>query len=531
MIRLAIALLFTTGIRRGELLALKIGDYNPRESTLHIRETKFYKSRLLPINGSIAAEMDQCLRARSQRKLPVSRIRPSSGTPPGVEELTAARVCDAAIQPLLQKCGIVTAKGKLPRIHDFRHSFAVNALLRWYRAGADVEAKLPLLATYLGHGSAVSTHYYLHFIEPLRTAASERFANRYGELVSPLPTAARRRAMKTGLPNLLGAAIRDYFTDHLPRLRGTSPHTIHSYRDSIVLLLRFLSRQRNKPVTGLDLTDLDPPGILAFLAHLEQERNNGVSTRNVRLSAIHAFFHFVAARNPEHLELAQRVLGIPFKRARQRAIDYLEYEEIDAILKAINRATLQGSRDYALLATMFNTGGRVQEIAELRACDLQLTKPFQVRLFGKGRKERYCPLWPQTAAVLRAFCHQRNLDLRSESHLFLNHRGQPLTRFGIRHILARCLGLAYERAPNLRKKRLHPHSVRHSTAVALLKSGVDLSTISHLLGHASPTTTNRYAKVDLEMKRQAIAKVKPVPRRSRTPWSKDRTILDWLESL
>jgi site-specific recombinase XerD len=337
--------------------------------------------------------------------------------------------------------------------------------------------------------------------------------------------------MKPGIPNLLGAAMRDYFTDHLPRLRGTSPHTLHSYRDSLVLLLRFLSQQRQKPVTGLDLTDLDPPGILAFLSHLEQGRKNAVSTRNVRLSAIHAFFHFAAARNPEHLELAQRVLGIPFKRTRQRAIDYLEYEEMDAILKTINRVTLQGSRDYALLATMFNTGGRVQEIADLRACDLQLTKPFQVRLFGKGRKERYCPLWPQTATVLRAFCHQRNLDLRSDSHVFLNHRGQPISRFGIRHILARCLQLACERAPNLRKKRLHPHSVRHSTAVALLKSGVDLSTISHLLGHASPTTTNRYAKVDLEMKRQAIAKVKPVPRQSRTPWSKDRTILDWLESL
>jgi site-specific recombinase XerD len=173
----------------------------------------------------------------------------------------------------------------------------------------------------------------------------------------------------------------------------------------------------------------------------------------------------------------------------------------------------------------------VQEIADLRACDLQLAKPFQVRLFGKGRKERYCPLWLQTAMVLKAFCDQRNLDLCSENRVFLNHRGQPLTRFGIRHILARCLAVACGKAPNLRKKRLHPHSVRHSTAVALLKSGVDLSTISHLLGHASPTTTNRYAKVDLEMKRQAIAKVKPVPRKSRTPWSKDHTILDWLESL
>ena len=150
--------------------------------------------------------------------------------------------------------------------------------------------------------------------------------------------------MKNGLPNLLGAVIRDYLTDHLPRLRGTSPHTIHSYRDSLVLLLRFLARERKKPVTGLDLMDLDPPGILAFLRYLEQERNNGVSTRNVRLSAIHAFFHFVASRNPEYLELAQRVLGIPFKRARQRAIDYLEYDEIDTVLKTINRNTAQGSR-------------------------------------------------------------------------------------------------------------------------------------------------------------------------------------------
>src|SRR3954449_13208030 len=330
--------------------------------------------------------------------------------------------------------------------------------------------------------------------------------------------------MKKVLPNLLGAVIRDYFTDHLPRLRGTSPHTIHSYRDSIVLLLRFLARQRNKPVTGLDLTDLDPPGILAFLAHLEQERKNGVPTRNVRLSAIHALFHFVASRNPEHLALAQRVLGIPFKRARQRVIDYLEYEEIESILQVIDRTTAQGARDYALLATMFNTGARVQEIADLRFRDLQLDKPFQVRLFGKGRKERYCPIWPQTASVLRTLCQTKRLESQPEAHVFVNHRGAPLSRFGIRHILGKCLQHARPDALNLRRKRLHPHSVRHSTAVALLKSGVDLSTISHLLGHADTTTTSRYAKVDLEMKRQAIAKVKPVPRRSSTPWSKNRTL-------
>jgi integrase/recombinase XerD len=337
--------------------------------------------------------------------------------------------------------------------------------------------------------------------------------------------------MKKQLPNLLGAIVRDYFNDHLPRVRGMSPHTIHSYRDSLVLLLRFLSQRSKRPVAELDLKDLDPPGILAFLSYLERERKNGATTRNVRLSAIHALFRYVASRNPEHLELAQRVRSIPFKRAAQRAIDYLEREEIESILKTIDGTTPKGRRDYALLATMFNTGARVQEIADLRASDLQLTKPFQVRVFGKGRKERYCPLWPQTAAVLRAFSKERNLDLRSEARVFLNHRDEPLTRFGIRYILGRRLGRTSEVIPNLRKKRLHPHSMRHSTAVALLKSGVDLSTISHYLGHASLTTTNRYAKVDLEMKRKAIARVLPITHRSHTPCDKSPTILNWLESL
>jgi integrase/recombinase XerD len=337
--------------------------------------------------------------------------------------------------------------------------------------------------------------------------------------------------MKKPLSNLLGAVMRDYFLDHLPRIRGMSPHTIHSYRDSLALLLRFLSARSKRPVAELDLKDLDPPGILAFLSYLERERKNGAATRNVRLSAIHALFRFVASRNPEYLDQAQRVRSIPFKRAPERAIDYLEWEEIDSILKAIDRTTPLGSRDYALLATMFNTGARVQEIADLRACDLQLTKPFQVRLFGKGRKERYCPLWPQTAAVLRAFRKKRDLDLRSEVRVFLNHRDEPLTRFGIRYVLRRRLDRASQAVPHLRKKRLHPHSMRHSTAIALLNSGVDLSTISHYLGHASLNTTNRYAKVDLDMKRRAIARVKAVARSSRTPWSSNRTILDWLESL
>jgi integrase/recombinase XerD len=186
VIRLAIVLLFTTGIRRGELLRLTRGDYNCRDLTLLIRESKFHKSRLLPLNGDSAEEMDRYLHARAQRKLPVSSDTALIWNATQGGRAYSGVSLALCLRPLLQQCSIFTPKGRLPRIHDFRFSFAVNALLRWYREGADVGAKLPLLATYMGHVSVLSTHYYLHWIEPLRTAASERFARHYGELVVPV---------------------------------------------------------------------------------------------------------------------------------------------------------------------------------------------------------------------------------------------------------------------------------------------------------------------------------------------------------
>jgi integrase/recombinase XerD len=337
--------------------------------------------------------------------------------------------------------------------------------------------------------------------------------------------------MRVSSPNLLARCLRDYFADHLPHLRGLSPHTIHSYRDSLVLLLRFVASEQNQEVCDLDLDDLEPDRVLQFLAHLEKERDNSISTRNVRLAAIHAFFRYVGAHHPGHLERAQRLLGIPFKRADQRVIEYLDRTEVEAVLAQIDRSSVEGRRDYALLATMFNTGARVQEIVDLRASDLQLTKPYQLRLFGKGRKERYCPLWAQTAQVLRDCCEEQQIDFRSEARVFRNHRGMPLTRFGVRYILAKHVDRARPHVPTLDGKRLHPHSMRHSTAVALLKSGVDLSTISQWLGHASPSTTNRYASMDLEMKREAIHRVKPIAGSRKPSWRASETILEWLESL
>ncbi len=337
--------------------------------------------------------------------------------------------------------------------------------------------------------------------------------------------------MKTPSGNKLAFRLRGYFTDHLPRVRGMSPHTIHSYRDSLMLFLRFLTSERKSRVQDLDLHSIEPDDVIAFLAYLEEVRKNGVTTRNVRLAAIHAFYRYVGTYHPEQLDRVQRILAVPFKRARQRAIEYLERNEIEAVLSGINRASRDGRRDYALLATMFNTGGRVQEIVDLRACDLQLIRPFQIRLFGKGRKERFCPLWPQTSQVLRDHCKEYHLDLRSDARIFLNHRGQPLTRFGVRYLLAKHLDRARGDVSTLARKRLHPHSMRHSTAVALLTSGVDLTTISHWLGHSNPNTTNRYATIDLEMKRRAITKVKPATHRARSSWHLNQSILEWLESL
>jgi site-specific recombinase XerD len=333
-------------------------------------------------------------------------------------------------------------------------------------------------------------------------------------------------------PNPLAMALREFFSDFIPRARGLSSCTLLSYRDSLALLLKFMADHIGRPVAELGLEAITPEVVMAFLDHLEAGRHNKASTRNVRLAAIHAFARHVATSRPECLEGCQRILAVPFKRAGARVVDYLEFEEIQAILAGIDRSSPDGRRDFVLLATMFNTGARVQETLDLRPCDLQLERPFQLRLFGKGRKERICPLWPQTAQLLKAFLDEAGIEAGTGERLFRNHRGTPLTRFGIRYLLAKYCDQAKPSVPSLSGKRLHPHSMRHSTAVHLLQAGVDLPTISHWLGHASINTTNRYAKVDLEMKRRAIAKAEPLtPGGPEATWRTNGSILEWLESL
>ena len=332
--------------------------------------------------------------------------------------------------------------------------------------------------------------------------------------------------------NELAITLKGFFCNYLPRLKGASRHTLKSYRDSLKFLLLFLARD-NGSVDALSFEDVDVNRIAAFLEHLETDRHNSIGTRNIRLAAIHSFFRYVASMFPENVCLAQQVLSIPFKRMCTRSIEYLEFEELVAVLEQIDRSTLNGRRDYALMTLMFNTGARVQEIVDLKANDLHLSTPFQVHIFGKGRKERVCPIWAKTADILRKYLEERGINQSKPVTLFMNHLGTPLTRFGIRYILEKYVRQAAENNPSLKGKRLHPHSMRHSTAVHLLRSGVDIVTIANWLGHVSIDTTNKYVAIDLEMKRKAIEKTAQPFGKSvlHTSWRNSPDILTWLESL
>lgn len=338
--------------------------------------------------------------------------------------------------------------------------------------------------------------------------------------------------MKRTESEVLSAAVKGFLGDYLPHQRACSAHTILSYRDSLKLLLQFAAGTKRK-MTALTVEHLSPQIVAAFLDHLENKRGNGATTRNVRLTAIHSFFEYLGREHPEHLLHAHRVLSVPFKRTTQRSVDYLDADELRRVLEAVDRSTLMGRRDYLLLTVLFNTGARVQEIVSLNTTDVRLIPPASVKFLAKGRKERICPLWPETAKLIKQFCHETGLALHEPKPLFCNHRGGRLTRFGARLILLRHAQRAAKSYPALAKKRIHPHVLRHSTAVHLLKAGVDLSTIAHWLGHASINTTHKYLAMDLESKRAALAAAGPVVAKpngvARRRISED--LMQWLESL
>lgn len=330
--------------------------------------------------------------------------------------------------------------------------------------------------------------------------------------------------------NSLGATLRHFFVDYQPRQCNASPNTIWAYRDSLKQLLCYAAKSKKCSVAELALGDLEHRVILSYLESVETKRGNSISTRNHRLAAIRSFFRYVAQTAPETVGQAAQILTIPTKRTISKSVDYLTKEELSAILREVSQDTDAGRRDDALLRFLHNTGARVQEVVDLKASDLRLDPSPSVRILGKGRKERFCPLWRDTAKRLREVLRARGVELDSEEHVFTNNRGQKLTRFGVTYIIEKYVQLAKTSSPSLGRKNVHPHTFRHTTALHLLQSGIDLNTIRCWLGHADLSTTNRYVELDLEMKRKALNSVAAPSGKSRR-LRVDDSLLTWLDGI
>lgn len=330
----------------------------------------------------------------------------------------------------------------------------------------------------------------------------------------------------------LFAHVQSYFTEYLPRQRGASAHTIRAYRDALTLLLRFVADQRGRGLDALQLSDLDADAVTRFLGHIEVERSNSPITRNCRRAAIRGFFKHLLRNDMAHSLQYMRVLAIPAKKARQRPATYLEAEEVRLIIGMPDRRTHDGWRDYTLLLFLYNCGARVSEAAQLQWDDLHLMAPRQVRLRGKGRKERLLPLWPETANALHRL---RGMSGGADGQcVFVNRQGRPLTRDGIAYVLVKHATAAARSHPALRHKRITPHVLRHSCAVALLQSGTDVTVIRDYLGHASVATTGRYITTNLQMKRdamQAFWKTAGIEPASTKRWRPKADLLAFLQSL
>jgi len=323
------------------------------------------------------------------------------------------------------------------------------------------------------------------------------------------------------------ALVQAFFAEHLTQ-RAMSPRTVAAYRDAFMLFLDYIQVHHAKSPANVKLADLTPELILGFLDHLEHERHNSVRSRNARLAALRAFLKFAAHRDISSLHVIERSLGIPAKRFDRPMLGFLSREEMVAVIGVADNSWL-GQRDHLLLGMLYNTGARVSEIIGVQVADIVLDGAACVHLRGKGRKTRSVPLWRSTVKEIRAWLKQ-NANLRPTSALLPNRNGEAMTRSNVTQRLAIAVNVAAKTNPQLIKRPISPHTIRHTTAMHLLQSGVDISVIALWLGHESPTTTHHYVEADLAMKDRALARLqdpKAKLRRYRAPDS----LLEFLKGL
>lgn len=337
-----------------------------------------------------------------------------------------------------------------------------------------------------------------------------------------------------GTNHLIAPLIQAFFLDFLVAQRGLSPNTIAAYRDCIKLFLNFAAGRLEKPVDKLTVEDFQDKLVVAFLDDLETSRRNSTRTRNVRLAALHSLFRYIAGQQPEAMARCQQICTVPVKRTSHKTIEYLEDHEIRAVLDSVDPSSLNALRDYGLLLLLYNTGARAQEVVDLRIDKLRFEKPYQVKLSGKGRKQRACPLWPETVRALQNYLEPRQPSATECPSLFLNANGKPITRFGMRYIIRQYAAKAGEACSSIKTKKVSPHTVRHTTAMHLLQAGNDITVIKDWMGHVDLGTTHGYVEIDMKMKRKALETCQPPKAKTSTKgqpkWLKPG-ILKWLDDL
>lgn len=327
----------------------------------------------------------------------------------------------------------------------------------------------------------------------------------------------------------LAARIEYFFTERLIRQRGVSPHTIASYRDTFCQLFKFAQTQLHRSPSSLALSDLDAPLISAFLDDLETTRSVSARTRNLRLTAIRSFFHFIAFEEPAHSAQIQRVLAIPSKRHQKKLVHFLTRPEIEALLEVLDKTTLIGRRDHALLLLAIQTGLRLSELIALNRDSVVLGRGAYVRCIGKGRKERCTPLTRHTVRFLRAWLQESSGN--DTEPLFPTIHGSRLSADAVQYLVAKYVVKAGRICPSLNQKNITPHVLRHTAAMELLQAGVDCSTIALWLGHESEQTTQSYLHAHIALKEEALKKVKPLKRKAATRYRPSDRLLEFLNTL
>lgn len=327
--------------------------------------------------------------------------------------------------------------------------------------------------------------------------------------------------------------LTSFFSEYLPGTRNLSWNTIRAYRDTFRLLLLFHREACGIPAEKLTLKMLDDKTVIRFLDWIQEERHCSIATRNQRLAAIHAFIRYIQAQTPEHLLGCQKILQIPFKKYQKSIVMHLTPEQTKSLLAAPNAATKSGRRDMTLLSVLYDTGARVQELCDLLVRDIRLEHPAIVNLTGKGRKTRHVPILGNTVELLRLYMNENQLyqNGKMDAPLFYNQRNTKLTRGGVNHILQKYAAIASEQCPGI-PKSLTAHVMRHSKAMHLYQSGVNLVYIRDILGHTDISTTDIYARADTESKRKALENAYPDITPGGLPeWNRDTNLLEFLNNL